>query len=55
MNAKEIITRIIDAGATSWEEVSEVLEDGEALAAMGITDEHQEAVEIAHALAVSKM
>jgi len=55
MHAQEIITRIKDAGATTWEEVRDVLEDGEALAALGITDEHQEAVEIAHALAVAEL
>lgn len=55
MNAQEIIAAIKEAGATTMEEVRDVLEDGAALAAMGITDEHQEAVEEAHALAVAEL
>ena len=50
MTAQDVITKIKEAGAATMQEVRDVLEDGAALAALGITDEHQEAVEEAHAL-----
>lgn len=60
MKAKDIITMIIDdlglndsdMTAADWLRVQYGLEDGEALAALGIKDEDQEAVEEAHTIAI---
>ena len=62
MNANDIITRITDdlglnassMTAADWQRVLAGLEDGEALAALGITDDDQEAVEEAHSMAKDK-
>lgn len=62
MNANDIITRITDdlglhadsMTAADWQRVIDGLEDGEALAALGITDDDQEAVEEAHSIAEDK-
>lgn len=48
MNAKEIIDTIA-AETSDLKSILEVLEDGQALAAMNITDDDQDAVEEAHA------
>lgn len=45
MNAQEIISAIRDAGAKDSQSILDVLCDGAALLAMGITDDDQEAVE----------
>ena len=46
INPESIITRIMsESMATNNQEILDALEDGEALAAIGITDENQEAVE----------
>ena len=50
INALEIIDTIRSFGAETDEAIILTLEDGEALAYMGITDADQEAVEEAHAL-----
>lgn len=52
MNANQILEAISET-ATSKEEVVDVLCDGTALAAIGVTDEDQEAVEEAYAIAQS--
>jgi len=46
--AQDIIDLIKEAGAENAKEIRETLEDGAALASLGITDEDQEAVEVAH-------
>lgn len=59
MHATDILTRITDdlglhadsMTAADWQRVRDGLEDGEALAALGITDDDQEAVEEAHSIA----
>lgn len=45
MNAQEIISAIIEDGATDSQSILDALCDGAALAALGITDEDQDAVE----------
>ena len=50
MNAQEIIQAIRDTGAESTQAILDALCDGEALMALGITDEDQEAVEEAFAI-----
>lgn len=47
-NAFKLINDIIEAGASDVYAVKATLEDGAALAALGITDDDQEAVEVAH-------
>ena len=51
MNTIEILEAIKDAGAKDWQGVVNVLEDGETLAALGITDNDQNAIEDLHAYA----
>ena len=48
MNAQDIITLIREAGATDRQSMLDALCDGAALAALGITDADQEAVEEAY-------
>lgn len=48
--AQDIIDLIKEAGAEDAQSVRAVLEDGAALLVLGITDEDQEAVELAHDL-----
>lgn len=48
--AQDIIDTIREAGAEDDQAVLYALEDGAALATLGITDDDQEAVEEAHAL-----
>jgi len=50
MTAQDIIDTIKAAGADTAKAIRDVLEDGQALAELGITDDDQEAVEEAHAL-----
>ena len=47
-SAHEIMLIILASGATERDEVLAVLEDGAALAELGVTDEDQESVEFAH-------
>ena len=62
MNANDILTRITDnlnltmdaLAADNWQHILYSLEDGEALATLGITDDDQEAVEAAHSIAKEK-
>lgn len=53
MNTIEILEAIKDAGAKDWQSVANVLEDGETMAALGITDNDQDAVEDLHAYALA--
>ena len=48
-NATEILKILRSAGVIENKEVIDVLEDGAALTALGITDEDQEAIEELHA------
>lgn len=48
MNATQIIEMIREAGAETNQDVIYVLEDGQALSSLGLTDYDQEAVEEAH-------
>lgn len=48
--AQDIIQIIRDAGAEDAQAIRDTLEDGATLMALGITDEDQEAVELAHDL-----
>lgn len=64
MNANDILTRITDnlnltmdaIAADNWQRILYSLEDGEALATLGITDDDddQEAVEEAHSITKEK-
>lgn len=62
MNATDIITLLIDdlgltvdaMTADDWQRVLYGLEDGEALAELGLSDDDQEAVEEAHSIAEEK-
>ena len=45
VNAQQIISAVIESGATDSKSILDVLCDGAALAAMGITDDDQDAVE----------
>jgi hypothetical protein len=49
--AQEIIDLIKESGAENTQEIRDTLEDGAALLALGITDEDQESVEVAHDMA----
>lgn len=49
-SAQDIIQIIRDAGAEDAQAIRDTLEDGATLAALGITDDDQEAVEEAHAM-----
>lgn len=53
-SAQEIIDIIKDAGAEDDQAIIYALEDGSALAALGITDDDQEGVEEAHDILKSK-
>lgn len=46
--AEQILDILLEKGIRSYEEVACALRDGEALAALGITDEDQDAVEELH-------
>jgi hypothetical protein len=48
MTAQELKDRLAEAGATDAQTVRHVLEDGAALASLGVTDEDQDAVEALH-------
>lgn len=48
--AQDIIDLIKEAGAEDAQAIRATLEDGAAMLALGITDEDQEAVELAHDL-----
>ena len=48
--AQDIIDLIKEAGAEDVQAIRATLEDGAALLSLGITDEDQEAVEVAHEL-----
>ena len=50
--AEQILDILLENGARSYEEVACALRDGEALAALGITDEDQDAVEELHSQAL---
>ena len=48
MTANELKATFIENGAESWEEVKAAIEDGAALATMGITDDDQDEVNELH-------
>lgn len=50
LTPEEIIDTIIDAGAKSPQQILDALRDGQALAALEITDSDQQAVEDAYAM-----
>ena len=56
MNTKEILEKIAaETGSRHLDSMLSALEDGEALASLGIRDEDQEAVECAHSAVVEMM
>ena len=50
MNAQQVISMLIEAGATEKQSMLDVLCDGAALAALGLDDEDQDAVEEAYGI-----